>query len=153
RDLQAAGQEGRLAQALLKGVELEVERLEDVGIGEERDRVAGVLALVQLPALLELAGGHAPRVLLGEYVRVAVDLDVEAFGQRVDYRDADAVQAAGDLVTATVAELATGVQDGEDDFDRRFFLLLHDRDGDAASVVDHRHGVVGVDRHRDLAAE
>ena len=37
RDLQPAREEGRLAQALLERVEVEVERLEDVGVGQEGD--------------------------------------------------------------------------------------------------------------------
>ena len=63
------------------------------------------------------------------------------------------MQAAGDLVAAALAELAAGVQDGEHDLDGRLALLLHDRDGDAAAVVDDGDRVVGVDRDRDLAAE
>ena len=63
------------------------------------------------------------------------------------------MQAAGDLVAAAVAELAAGVQDGEDDLDGRLALLLHDRDGDAAAVVDHRDRVVGVDRDRDASSQ
>ena len=54
RDLQAAREEGGLAQALLERVEVEVERLEDVGVGQERDGRAGALAAVELRALLEL---------------------------------------------------------------------------------------------------
>ena len=84
---------------------------------------------------------------------VAADLDEQPLGERVDDRHADAVQAAGDLVAAAVAELAAGVQDGEHDLDRRAALLLHDRDRDAAPVVDDRHGVVGVDRDGHLGAE
>jgi hypothetical protein len=45
------------------------------------------------------------------------------------------------------------VQHREDDFDGRPVLLLHDRDGDAAAVVDDGHRVVGVDRHLDTRAE
>jgi hypothetical protein len=71
---------------------------------------------------------------------------------RVDDRDADAVQAAGDLVAAAVAELAAGVQDGQHDLDGRLALLLHRRDGDAAAVVDDRDRVVGVDRDVDAVA-
>ena len=59
----------------------------------------------------------AALVGLGTRVAVAADLDVEALGQRVDDRHADAVQAAGDLVAAAVAELAAGVQDGQHDLD------------------------------------
>jgi hypothetical protein len=51
-------------------------------------------------------------------VAVAPHLDDELLGERVDDRRADAVEAAGDLVAAAVAELAAGVQDGEDDLDR-----------------------------------
>ena len=50
RDLQAAREEGRLAQALLERVEVEVERLEDVGVGEEGDGRAGGRARRQLLA-------------------------------------------------------------------------------------------------------
>ncbi len=153
RDLQAAGQERGLAEALLEGEEVELERLEDVGVGQEGDRVARALARGELPPLLELALWGAAGVLLGEHVAVAVDLDREALGQRVDHRDADPVQAAGDLVAATVAELAAGVEHGEHDFDCRASLLLHHGDGDAPAVVEDRDRVVRVDRNRHLGAE
>ena len=153
RDLQAAGQEGRLAQALFERAEVEVERLEDVGVGQERDGRSRRVALGECRALRERGERSPARVLLREDVPVAADLDVELFGERVDDRDADAVQAAGDLVAAALAELAARVQDREDDFDGRLALLLHHADGDAAPVVDLRHRVVRVDRHRDLVAE
>ena len=78
---------------------------------------------------------------------------MQLLGERVDDRHADAVQAAGDLVAAALAELAAGVQHGEHDLDGRLALLLHHRDRDAAAVVGDRDGVVRVDRDRDLAAE
>jgi hypothetical protein len=62
------------------------------------------------------------------------------------------VETAGHLVAAAVAELATGVQDGQDDLDRGPALALHHRHGDAAAVVRDRDRVVGVDGDRDLAA-
>ena len=120
RDLQAAGQEGGLAQALLERVEVEVERLEDVGVGQERDGRAGggVLGeLVARRASSRLRGTAG--VLLRPDVAVAADLHVELLGEGVDDRHADAVQAAGDLVAAALAELAAGVQDGEHDLDGR----------------------------------
>jgi hypothetical protein len=49
---------------------------------------------------------------------VALDLDDDLLGERVDHRDAHAVEAAGHLV-GLVVELAAGVQDGEDDLERR----------------------------------
>ena len=146
RDAQAARQEGGLAQALLERVEVEVERLEDVGVGQERHGRAGGRALGEHLALHQLGLRGAARVLLGEDVAVAADLHGQPLGEGVDDGHADAVQAAGDLVAAAVAELAAGVQDGEHDLDGRAALLLHDRDGDAAPVVDDGDGVVGVDR-------
>ena len=94
----------------------------------------------------------AALVLLAPDVAVAADLDEQQLGQRVDDRDADAVQAAGDLVAAAVAELAAGVQHGQHDLDGRALLLLHDADGDAAAVVDDRDRVVRVDRDVDARA-
>ena len=95
---------------------------------------------------------RSARVVLGEREPVAADLDVELLRERVDDGDADAVQAAGDLVAAAVAELAAGVEHGQHDLDRRLALLLHRRDGDAAAVVDDGDRVVRVDRHVDAAA-
>src|SRR4051812_3653947 len=146
RDLEAAREEGGLAQALLEDREVEVERLEDVGVRQERDRHAGV---VRGLALLEVVAWRTAVVLLRPHVTVAADLDHERLAQRVDDRDADAVQAAGHLVAPAVAELAAGVQDGEDDLDRGPALLLHDRHGNAAAVVDDRDRVVRVDRDVD----
>jgi creatinine amidohydrolase/Fe(II)-dependent formamide hydrolase-like protein len=85
-------------------------------------------------------------------VPVSADLDLQQFGQRVDDRQADAVQSAGDLVAAAVAELAAGVQDRQDDLDGRQLLLGHRRDRNAATVVVHRDGVVGMDRDVDERA-
>ena len=68
-------------------------------------------------------------------VALAPDLDVEAAGERVHHGDADAVQAAGDGVSAA-AELAAGVQDGHHDLDGGLVLGRVDVDRDAAAVVD-----------------
>ena len=154
RDPQAAREERGLAQALFERVEVELERLEDVGVGQEGDGRAGRRAVGQLrrPRCSSVCGRPA-RVLLREHVAVAADLDEQLLGQRVDDRHADAVQAAGDLVAAAVAELAAGVQHRQHDLDGRAALLLHDRDRDAAAVVDDRDRVVGVDRDRHLGAE
>ena len=61
RDLQAAREERGLAQALLERVEVEVERLEDVGVGQERDGGAGgaVLGRASRPSASSSCG--APR--------------------------------------------------------------------------------------------
>ena len=57
-------------------------------------------------------------------VAVAPDLELEPLRQRVHDRDADAVQAARDLV-AVVVELAAGVQHGQHDLGRRPAALVH----------------------------
>ena len=79
----------------------------------------------------------------------AVDLDVEPRGERVDDRGADAVQAAGRGVRAA-AELAAGVQLGEDHLDagQAGLGLLVDRD--AAAVVVDLGRAVGVQGDVDL---
>ena len=82
-------------------------------------------------------------------VAVAADLGVEPLGQRVDDRHADAVQTAGDLVAAALAELAAGVQHRQHDLEGRLALLLHGRDRDAGAAVDDRDRVVGMDRDLD----
>src|SRR5690606_37636306 len=69
--------------------------------------------------------------------------DLAQVGQRVDHRDADAVQAAGRLVDLGV-ELAAGVQRRHDDFQRRLVLELRVRiDRDAAAVVGDGEDAVG----------
>ncbi len=101
-------------------------------------------------ALLEPGRRRAALVRLRVLVAVAPDREVQPLGQRVDDRHADAVQAAGDLVAAAVAELAAGVEHGEDDLGGGLLLLGHRVDGDAAAVVRDRDGVVRVDDDLDL---
>ena len=74
---------------------------------------------------------------------VAPDLHLEPARQRVDDRDADAVQAAGDLV-ALAAELAAGVEHREHDLGRGLVGILGVRvDRDAPAVVDDPAAAVG----------
>ena len=109
-----------------------------------------VPVIVRGLALGQRALRDAAHVVLRPREAVAPDLDVELLAEGVDDRDADAVQAAGDLVAAAVAELAAGVEDREHDLDGRLALLLHDRHGDAAAVVDDGDRAVGVERDVDL---
>src|SRR5207244_3847287 len=119
-DSKVAGEERRLAEALGEGGVVEREFLEDLVVGEEGDRRAGLLAR---RSALQVALRRASLVVLGPDVAVAADLQMEALRQRVDDRDADAVEATRHLVAATVAELAAGVERGEDDLRRRPLLL------------------------------
>ena len=151
RNPDAAGEVRHLAEAGGEGVELVVERLEDVLVGHEGDGGTGVVGLLAAH-LRELRGGDA--ALVGLAVKSALDgnLHLKRTGQRVDHRGADAVQAAGDLVAAT-AELAAGVQRGEHRLDAGEAGLLVLVDGDAAPVVLDAHAAVGADRHVDAVAE
>ncbi|GAA4339850.1 hypothetical protein GCM10023178_53120 [Actinomadura luteofluorescens] len=98
----------------------------------------------------ELAGQAAPEAdRVG--VAVAVDLHVHPRGQGVDHGGADAVQAAGGRV-GHAAELAAGVQPRHDELDAGQARLRLQVDGDAAAVVAHLEGAVGVQRHADVGA-
>ena len=117
-------------------------------IGLERDLRA---ALFGRAGHVEVAGRLAALVPLLVHVAVAPDLELEPLGQRVDDRDADAVQTAGDLVRG-VLELAAGVQHRQHDFRRRPAALVHVH-RNAAAVVDDRDRPVDVNRDVDVAAE
>ena len=91
----------------------------------------------------------AARELLAVDLAVAAHLGDEPLGERVDDGDADAVQAAGDLV-AVAAELAAGVELREDDRQRRLALALDMMStGMPRAPVADRHRVVGVEGHLD----
>ena len=61
---------------------------------------------------------------------------VPVFGERVDHGDADAMQAAGDLVRAVI-ELAARVQHGHDDFGGGAAFFGMDIHRNATAVVRH----------------
>ena len=107
------------------------------------------------PDLADGRRGHAARVLLGPDEAVSGRLDAQRLRQRVDDADADAVEAARDLVAAA-AELAAGVEDRVDDLegvlaagvaaDRNASTVVGDADG--AVLEDADLDVGGVARHR-----
>ena len=147
RDADTGVQEGEFAQAIGQRVEAELDGLEDLGVGLEGDLRAALLGDAGVDQIGErLAALVGLRVDLA----VAVDLEIEALGQRVDHRDADAVQAAGDLV-AVVVELAAGVQDGQHDLGGRLAALVQ-IDRNASTVVDDRDRVVEMNPDVDLIA-
>ena len=104
-----------------------------------------------VPVTSRSAGRLAALVGLLIDLAVAPDFEIERFGQRVDDRDADAVQTARHLV-AVVVELAAGVQHGQHDFGGRLAALVA-IDRNAAAVVDDRDRAVDVNRDVDLIAE
>ena len=149
RDLQTLVQERHLAEARRKhAVIVDGGLSEDLGVGPEGDRGAGVIGSANLVQLLT---GFS--LLEGDLVFLAIAAHVHphARGQRVHNRHAHAVQAAGHLVPLA-AELAAGVQNGQDDLDRGDLLLGMLVDRDAAPVVGDGDGVIGVNGHLDMAA-
>ncbi len=112
-----------------------------------------VTSVPRLPPASPTTRERRDRVAVGELhevlFAVAPDRELEPGRQRVDDRDADAVQAAGDLVGVLV-EFSAGVQLGHDDFGGRHAFVLVDVGRDAAAVVEHRAGAVGIERDGDL---
>ena len=84
---------------------------------------------------LHVALRDAAHELLAVEHAVAAHLGDEPLRERVDDGDADAVEAAGDLV-ALAAELAAGVELRQHDRERGQALLLDHVDRDAAARVD-----------------
>ena len=102
------------------------------------------------PSFLELGGGLAALEGLLPLEAVAADGGDELLRQGVDDRRADAVQAAGVDVAVALAELAAGVQRGEDQLQGRLLVLGMHVDRDAAAVVGDGDGVAAlVQRDRD----
>ena len=83
---------------------------------------------------------------------VAGDFGFEPLAEGVDAFGSDAVEAAGVFVGA-LAEFASGVEVGEDEFDGGDAEFRVGIDGDAAAVVAHRAGSVGMEGDVDGFAE
>ncbi len=134
---------------------LDIRHREAVGIEElrirpEAHRGAGV-ALPDAADHLEL-GMHATVAKADVvFLAAAPHPALQVLRQRVDHRDADAVQAAGEFIGA-FGELAAGMQAREDQFDAADLLLRMDVDRHAASVIDHLERVVLVERDADRLA-
>ena len=104
------------------------------------------------PTTASGATGVAVAELHEVLLAVAPDRELEPGRQRVDHRDADAVQAAGDLVGVLV-EFSAGVELGHDDLGGRDAFALVDVGRDAAAVVAHGAGAVGIERDHHLLGE
>ena len=109
-----------------------------------------VLSLV--PTGSEVAHRLAALVALGVDLAVALDLELEPLGERVHDRDADAVEAARDLV-ALLVELPAGVEARQHHLGRGPLLGRVHVHRDAAAVVHHRDRAVVVDGDDGSAAE
>ncbi|RPK46181.1 hypothetical protein EES39_13935 [Streptomyces sp. ADI92-24] len=145
RQGQALVEEGHLLEAARQRLEGVLGGLEDVAVGPERQRGAGLGGLL---VLLERGGRHALLVLLAPAVPAVAHLRLHPCRQGVDHGHAHAVQTAGDGVAAA-AELAARVQHRQYDLQGRLALGRHDVHRDATPVVDDPDPAVGQDRHVD----
>ena len=150
QDRDAGVQEGELAQAMLQ------DRVAELGVGKDLDR--GHEGELGAAPVDHGAGDRERRHRLAAVAKahhvllvVAPDPQLQPLRKRVDDRDADAVQAARDLV-GVVVELAARVQHGHDHLGGRHALALVDVDRDAAAVVADGDRAVGVQDHLDPVA-
>ena len=150
-DLEALVEEGHLADAVGDRLEVVGRGLEDVLGGPPGDGGAGALALLHRTDLLQPAVGHAEAEGLAPQVAAVADLGVQVGRQRVDDRDADAVQATGHLVAAA-AELAARVQHRQRHRQRGHVLPGCGVGGDAAAVVLDPDAAVGPQGDDDAVA-
>ncbi len=158
RDDQAPVEERHRLEAFEDGTGHEFDALggEDRRVRPERDRRAGGPP----PPGGVADDGHlalrpaALGVFLAVVHAVAVDLDDQALGERVDHRHTDAVEPTGHLV-AIAAELAAGVEHGEHDLGCALALVFAGGeriDRDATAVVVDLAATVGEQRDPDARA-
>src|SRR2546426_11951022 len=148
--LEALVEESELGETVARRVERKARLLEDLRVRLEADDRA---VLRRLPAGGQLGGRDtAIFVALCPNLAVAANLNVEPLTERVDDRNADAVQASGHLV-GRVLELASRVQHGEHHFGRWLPAFLVGVDGDTAPVVTDRARAIGVQDDFDRIAE
>ena len=115
RDQQSLIQERQFAQPLRQRVVVVFGRGENAAIGQEVNLRPGLH--LGDARLLQLVGGIALGIRLLPGRAVAPDFQFEFFAQRVDARDADAVQSAGNFVGGRI-KFSAGMQRGHHDLRR-----------------------------------
>jgi len=115
-------------------------------VGLEGDARAAARGLL---AFFDVHDGQAALVALAPDIAVAMNLELEPLGEEVHDGDADAVQTAGNFVRVVV-EFSAGVQLGHDHFGGGTAFFFVNVDGNAATVVLDRNGVVDVNRDLDV---
>ncbi len=150
QDAHARIQERKLAQAMLERRIVELDHGEGLAARHEGDARAGLGGRVadRLERRLRHPVGEAHEMLLA----VAPDGEIELGGERIDDRDADAMQAARHLVGVLV-ELSAGMELRHDDFGGRDAFAFVDLGRDAAPIVLDSDRAVGVQGDGDLVAE
>jgi len=147
RDTQAGTEHRLRAQHVLQLRHRERRRFEELRIGPEADLRARVV-LADLVDDLELRADFA--VLEADVVFLAAALDpaLEVLRQRVHDGDADAVEAAGELVVL-IREFAARMQAREDELDAAHLLFRMDVDRHAAAIVGDFERAVLVEHDVD----
>src|SRR6266699_3758736 len=146
RNLQALIQKSQFAQALRERIEAVDGLIKNAGVRVKRDFRAGLACLA---GLLQLGGRLAFLVGLFPHLAIALNFQLQPVGKRVDHGNAHAVQAAGNFVGLAV-EFSARMQQRHYHFRRgALFRLVHVH-GNAAAVVHHSDGLVGVHGDVDL---
>ena len=117
-------EEGELAQPVLQRREIELDHGEGLGRRQEGD-LGAALAVRPSPTTFSGATASPSRNSMKCSLPSRQIVQLEPGRQRVDDRDADAVQAAGNLVGILV-EFSAGMQLGHDDLGRRHAFALVD---------------------------
>ena len=156
RDLQPAVQVRQLAQAAAYRLGIEFRLLKDRVVRQERDaRAVAAGSAHALECRHRAARGDL--LLLGIVIALKAHAVMAAagaavhdqpLGERVDYRRAYAVQAAG-IIVVLVIELAAGMQLGVDHLHARDAQLRMDIHRHAASIVLDGGAAVLVQLHTD----
>ncbi len=146
-DGNAGIEECEFAQPVLQRREVELRHRE--GLLRRQERHLGAAAVISGAD----GGERSDRLAVAEFhfvlLAVAPDRQLERARKRVDHGHADAVQAAGDLVGVLV-EFSAGMQLGHDHFGGGHAFTLMDVGRDAAAVVAHGAGAVGIEGDHDL---
>ncbi len=152
RHLDAGQQHGLGAQQAFQLVERHLGRIEILAIGPDADAGAALAT-----AAAQLVEGADVFTALAELdapdLALAPHFDGHLGGQRVGHRDAHTVQAAGEgigRIATLLVELATGMQPRVGQHHHGDLLFRMQADGDAATVVGHRHRAILMQHDMDV---
>ena len=130
-DVKAGVQEGLLAHSCMQRLVVVFRGVEHLGVRLKGDLCAVLIGRADdLHFLRNIAAGKLHLIDFS----VAVHVNDEPLGKRVDDRRTHAVKTAGDLI-APAAEFAARVQNGVNDLQRGLSGLRLNVDGNAAAIV------------------
>ncbi len=147
-NVQSGGQECLFPHAGMKNLIIIFQRIEHLGIRLEGDFGTGAVGFAHDGHFLSDVAPGKPHLI---DVAVFMNPNLQPLGQSVDDRRAHAVEAAGYLITAA-AELTTGMEDGENDFQSGLAGLGLDIHGDTTAVISDGDGIAGVNGDGDILA-